>query len=278
MWEAGLMFSLKKILLPIDFSDRSAGMAPYAKAFASQFQSELVLLHVDPIGRVENTYHLRTQLNAFSSNQFPGLNIRNELVTGDPAAAIVQCAQAEQVDLIMMPTRGYGPYRKFLLGSVTAKVLHDCDCPIWTSVHVEKIPAEPVSIRKVACAVDLGPRSGQVLSWAGDLASSFKAQLLVIHATKALEPVVAQAWAPDPQVELVSHATEEIADLLNKLKIQGESAVESGPVTEVTYNCSARFSAGILVIGRHAAKGIAGRLHPHAYALIRESVCPVISV
>ncbi|MGA8595805.1 MAG: universal stress protein [Bryobacteraceae bacterium] len=46
---------------------------------------------------------------------------------GDPAAAIVKCAQAEQVDLIMMPTHGYGPYRKFLLGSVTAKVLHDSD-------------------------------------------------------------------------------------------------------------------------------------------------------
>lgn len=273
------MFSLKKILLPIDFSDRSGGMAPYAKAFASQFHSELVLLHVDPIGRVENHYNLRTQLNTFSSNEFPGLGIRSELMAGDPAAAIVQCAQAEQVDLIMMPTHGYGPYRKFLLGSVTAKVLHDSDCAVWTSVHVEKVrPAEPVSYRKIACAVDLGPRSGQVLSWAWELASSFGAQLLVIHATKPFEPVVAEMAARDPEVELVKRATEEIANLLNKLKIQGEIAVESGSVTEVTYNSTARFSADILVIGRHAAKGIAGRLHPHAYAIIRESICPVISV
>ncbi|MFZ0592121.1 MAG: universal stress protein [Bryobacteraceae bacterium] len=273
------MFSLKTILLPVDFSDRSAGVAPYAKAFASQFQSEVVLLHVDPIGRVENTYSLRTQLNALSSSEFSSLDVKRELVAGDPAANIVKFAQAGQVDLIMMPTHGYGPYRKFLLGSVTAKVLHDSDCPVWTSVHVEKIrPTEPVSYRKVACAVDLGPRSQQVLSWAWELASSFGARLLVIHVTKPGESIVAQEWKPDPQVELVRRATEDITTLLNKLKIEGEIAVESGSVTEVAYNWAARSAADILVIGRHAAKGIAGRLHPHAYAIIRESPCPVVSV
>jgi len=41
------MFDSRKILLPIDFSDRSVAVAPFATAFARQFQSALVLLHVE---------------------------------------------------------------------------------------------------------------------------------------------------------------------------------------------------------------------------------------
>ena len=65
---------------------------------------------------------------------------------------------------------------------------------------------------------------------------------------------------------------------MNTLKFQAEIAVESGSVSEETYNHAARFAADLLIIGRHAPKGIAGRLHPHAYAIIRESLCPVISI
>ena len=36
-----------------------------------------------------------------------------------------------------MPTHGFGPLRRFLLGSVAAKVLHDAQCPVWTSVHTD---------------------------------------------------------------------------------------------------------------------------------------------
>jgi hypothetical protein len=40
-------------------------------------------------------------------------------------------------DLIMMPTYGMGSFRRHLIGSVTAKVLHDVACPVWTAAHVE---------------------------------------------------------------------------------------------------------------------------------------------
>ena len=40
------MFALKKILLPVDFSEKSAGAARYAEGLASHFRSELIVLHV----------------------------------------------------------------------------------------------------------------------------------------------------------------------------------------------------------------------------------------
>jgi nucleotide-binding universal stress UspA family protein len=46
-------------------------------------------------------------------------------------------ARESAFDLIMMPTRGRGRFRAALLGSVTAKVLHDSACAVWTAAHAE---------------------------------------------------------------------------------------------------------------------------------------------
>jgi hypothetical protein len=52
----------------------------------------------------------------------------------------------------MMSTHGYGAFYRFLLGSVTAKVLHEIQCPVWTGAHLEEAPAREFSIRRVLCS------------------------------------------------------------------------------------------------------------------------------
>jgi nucleotide-binding universal stress UspA family protein len=49
-------------------------------------------------------------------------------------------ALAENASLIILPTHGYGPFRRFLLGSATAKVLRDADCPVLIGAHMEHAP------------------------------------------------------------------------------------------------------------------------------------------
>ena len=287
------MFGLKKILLPVDFSARSAAVAPYAKALAAKFQSQLLLFHVEDNPRligavgiprrrsatVEQTGQVKAQLESLLTSEFQGFPVTRILVEGDPAGKIVECAHSEKVDLIVMPTRGYGPYRRFLLGSVTAKVLHDSDCPVWTSVHLQEAhQTESSALNKIACAVDLGAHSEKVLCWASGIASAFGARLLVVHAAPLSDAFVAEASAPEARVASINRGKEDIQGLLSKLNIQAEVAVNSGSVSEVVYNQAARFAADLLIIGRHAAKGVAGRLHPHAYSIIRESLCPVVSI
>jgi len=284
------MFQLKKILVPIDFSAGSAAVAPYAKPLAEQFGSELLLMHVEHPRRLLDGLRRRaqtdtavqedfdTELEAFANSEFQGLRVTRRVLEGEPAAKIVELAQAQHVDLIMMPTRGCGRYRRFLLGSVTAKVLHDSDFPVWTSVHLESaVHREPVC-HKIACAVDLGPHSEKVLQWASGVASALGAQLLVIHAAAPLDPLIEEASAPVASVRRFDEDKEKLNRLLRNMNLQAEVEVESGSVSEVVYRHTARFAADLLVIGRHAASGIAGRLHPHAYAIIRDSPCPVVSI
>ena len=88
----------------------------------------------------------KQQVQSFLSSEFETVSTVRLTLEGDPGRIIADYAAKEKVDLIMMPTHGYGPFRRFLLGSVTAKTLHDAQCPVWTSAHLSESSAAPYRI------------------------------------------------------------------------------------------------------------------------------------
>src|SRR4051794_27995600 len=97
------MPSLSKVLLPVDFSERSAGAARYARVFALHFEAEVILVHVlaplhSDMGGMEVTgsmlldvYRTRAtgaekELEIFAATHLAGLNVRRVIVHGDPSA------------------------------------------------------------------------------------------------------------------------------------------------------------------------------------------------
>ena len=96
-------------------------------------------------------------------------------------------ARDEKVDLIVMSTHGHGVLYRFLLGSVAAKVLHESDCPVWTTPHLEETPAREFVIRNILCAVDLSPHSRNTVSRAAQMAAEFGAGLTLVHITAGIE-------------------------------------------------------------------------------------------
>ena len=282
------MRSLSRILLPVDFSERSVGAARYAKSLARHFHSELILLHVltpphYEFGALEiggsmlgELYRNRAQqaskeLDAFMTGELAGVNVRRVVLEGDPAGQIVEFAQHERADIIAMPTHGYGPFRRFILGSNTAKVLHDADCPVWTGVHLEEAPAAvSVPCRGILCAVDLGPQSSKTLGWAAWLREEFGARLTVIHATAA--------DLDQSEAHVREAAEEELLRLQRAAGAEADLLLEAGEPARVICSAAARVQADVLVIGRGSAAGVFGRLRTNAYAIIRQSPCPIVSV
>jgi nucleotide-binding universal stress UspA family protein len=61
--------------------------------------------------------------------ELDGVTVTRVLLRGDPAREIVKAAFDRNVDLIMMSTRGHAALYRFLLGSVTAKALHEKRLP-----------------------------------------------------------------------------------------------------------------------------------------------------
>jgi len=291
------MRSLNEILLPADFSPRSLEVARYAVGVARRFHSKLTLLHVLPplnpmwvalgnaiaVGELterqkEETY---TRLNSFLPDDLHDVSVKRLVVEGEPAQVIADYVAAERVDLIMMPTRGCSAFRRFLLGSVTAKVLHDVACPVWTSSHIsDEHSALFVMPKVIVCAVDPAREGDVVLPWASELAAELQARLIVVHAIPPLQSNPQTYYLEgDLRRDLIAESHTNISKELQLSRTpDAEIRVESGSVSAAVHSAVMDEQADLLIIGRALDPGLLGRLRTHSYTLIRESACPVISI
>ena len=266
------MFQLQRILFPVDFSSRCRGAAAYVQAIAGRFQAELILLHV-----VEATYNSALEdlhaarmekFETFFDKGFRHLQVKTLVHHGEAAQKIIQCAAANHVDLIMIPTQGMGIYRRLILGSTSAKVLHDADCPVWTGVHLENAPSlEAVACQRIMCALDLKPCSARVLDWASHLAEEYQAELTLLHVTSGSGTQHAR--------DAARHALEQLQTAAG---YRAGLRVEVGDASKVVAHLAGEHKADLLVIGRKSESGVLGRLDVTAYSIIRQSPCPVVSV
>ena len=294
------MLALETILTPVDFSERSTAAAEHAVALARRFHSKMIFVHVIPplpyeYASFEGGYYtaalrpseddrkkfLAQQLDKLVENVFPDASAEKLILTGDPSRRIEEIIKKRNVGLVVMPTHGYGPFRRFVLGSVTTKVLHDVSCPVFTGAHVEEIaPYDRRPYRHVGCAVDLSDHSQKVLCWAAQFAAAYEAKLSVIHAIQGIDVHGAyeEFFTPEMHKLLLENARENVEDLVEKLSAKANVLVESGNPERVIPAFAKDEKVDLLVIGRSADHGLLGRLRTHAYSLIRTSPCPVISV
>jgi nucleotide-binding universal stress UspA family protein len=197
---------------------------------------------------------------------------------GDPAYEITQYAQKNGVDLIMMATHGYGPFRSLLLGSTAAKVLHDAHCPVWTSAHIEEIPLEARSgIHNILCALEMGPEAVPLIRSANELAQIWQAKLRLVHAVPFDEVRPEKYLEGDLLHALVKRGQEEIARLQQEAGTHLEVTVDGGEVSHVVRDAAVTYQADLVVTGHGKVHETFGRLRSNTYAIIRDSPSPVLS-
>ncbi len=278
------MFPPKKILFPVDFSERCTAAARMAETFAGHFESELTLLHVqEPFTYndvpFDPTPLSKQQLGGYLADELKHFDVQRVLLHGDPAIKIAEYAHSNRFDLIMLPTHGYGRFRRLILGSVTAKVLHDAQCPVWTGVHMEHVPRlEDIAFRKVVCAVDLGKQSCAALRWANLFAAEMDAELSIVHAIPEAKDMGVLYGDTAMRDRLVQVATEKVEGLQSGFGRPASISVMTDDVAVVVCGWTAHQKADLLVIGRSQEDGMLGRLRTNAYSIIRQSPCPVVSV
>ena len=289
--------NIQKILVPVVFMDASRHAVHQAAWLARRFHAEIILLHVVtpfsyPAGSLERGHEITAQdlqahivqraqhdLDQAQHPELDGIAVTRVLLKGDPAHEIVQTARERNVDLIVMSTRGHGAFYRFLLGSVTAKVLHESDCPVWTGVHLEEAPAREFSVRHVLCSVDLSPHSRHTASVAAEMAAALAATLTLVHVTASVETFGPGGSHVDPEWKeaIVGFAAREIAALQQDAGTTADVIIESGNVPEQLNRAAERTNADVLVIGHSPQRGHLGD-NGNGYGLIRESRIPVLSV
>ncbi len=131
---------MKKILVAVDGSEPSKRACRMAKDLAFKFDSDIILVNVVP-GLVCRACGITTFPNEIKGSKemllefkegFEDIGERVETLClqGDIASEILACAKREQVDLIVMGSRGPGVLSRTLLGSVSNKVVNSSNVSV----------------------------------------------------------------------------------------------------------------------------------------------------
>jgi nucleotide-binding universal stress UspA family protein len=284
------MPSFTHILFPVDFSERCEGAAPFVDCMARRNRAKVTLFAaanpyypavmeaplVDP---QDLLMELKETLDGAFPEFFKGVEVNRVAVLGDAAEEITEFARAHRVDLIMMPSHGYGPFRQLLLGSVTSKVLHDVGCPVWTTAHTGMEPdRQHLGLKKILCAVDGTPASAGVMRFAAGFAKESGADLRLVTVAPGIDAWPERQMDVEFEEQMRADAKQKLEDLEQAAKIDVPFCVEVGPVADRVAEEVERHGADLLVIGRGAIHEKLGRLRTHAQGLIRLSPCPVLSI
>jgi nucleotide-binding universal stress UspA family protein len=294
-----VLLPLNHLLLPFDFSERSTAMIRYALELARRYQARATILHVldvppaipdsplpDAFALLGMTEELQERMHErLMNHQFPfdvPDTVRRLTMRGVASETILRCAQELDASLIAMATRGRGGLSRFLLGSTVAKVLDRCTLPVLTGTHLDEDDLSK-GFARILCAVDLESHSAATLEAAGKLARDLGAELHLGTAIEVEDMKVALNFGSDWERYALERARDRLHELQSQTNIDCALHARIGEPSKVIPHLAASLHPSLMVIGR-SVKGngpmerIGGMLRTNAYALIRESPCPVLSV
>jgi nucleotide-binding universal stress UspA family protein len=287
------MLPFRKILFPVDYSEPCQAVVPYVKDMLRHFSAGLTLVHAygpaavfadHAISLTDPSLPEKVQINQdrrlceFAQELFPGEHVELIAELGEAGSVIDKVAHREGADLIMLATRGHGPLRRFLLGSVTAKVLHDLSAVVWTGIgsaltgHTPNIP-----YTSVVCALDQSAEAEGVLRAAAAFACSYRATLSILHVVETPPPSPEVDLGPIKK-ELIEAAHFNLRELKGKLDVEAPHTVLDTNVAEGVRQEVLRRQADLVITGRGHSQATFSRMWSHLYPIVREAPCPVLSI
>lgn len=213
---------IQRIIVPLDGSDHSESVLPYATAIAKALDARVVLLHAvsEPVIDMfadepivwDNIDELRESARHAAAEYLQrvsakltasGVNTTVHNVYGIAADVILDYATSGTDDLIAMSTHGRSGIRRFVLGSVATRIVNGTDTPLLL-VHPQEEAAEEVDISSMLIPLDMSAHSEEILPLCLDLAKAMKLDINLMMVLPTLsqlfvgtEPVAYPANALD---------------------------------------------------------------------------------
>jgi nucleotide-binding universal stress UspA family protein len=276
---------LRNILFATDFSHAAGTAIPYAATLAKRYGANLYVVHVrrpvnwmltppiiwqgvEEAARIDAEEHKKEILTSF-----PQVHPEVLIESGDLWPNLAATIEANDIDLLVIGTRGRTGVAKLFLGSAAEEILRKATCPVLTvgphSTEGSKLGGE---ITKILFATGLNPPS-MAAPYAISLAQEYQAGLILLH---VVEP---------PEVADLSRCAELLRNLVPReaeLWCVPEYVVECGNAAESILNLAVRRQVDLIVMGAHEPTGFPGA-HTHlpittAHKIVSYAPCPVLTV
>jgi nucleotide-binding universal stress UspA family protein len=270
----------EKILVPLDGSELAEVALPYAEELAGKLGSEVTLLHV--CESAEAQYHHMHQLyiqkmvgatkrgakKYLEKSDNKAITVRSAILSGHPAEQIVDFAEKQHIDLIVIATHGWSGIRRWVLGSVADKVVRATKQPVALirakGVHHHTF-AEG-TLNKTLLPLDGSKESEAVIPYVEELASRLKGEVVLLHVVPAPSPVFAvpgeTVQIPNTQAEvelLKVNAGSYLEKVTNSLKdkhIKVRSEVRVGNTAHEIIKLADEVQADLVAMSTHGWSGI----------------------
>ena len=222
--------TVRNILCPVDFPEFSLRALKYAVCLSRYFGSQLYVQNTlettkGEFAAVTNDLatheRLHTELNRAGAEVCRLADLPEVHTLVDEGCAeerILRSIKDHRIDLVVMGTHGHRGFNRFVLGSVTERIVHEATCPVLVVCRPQKDfvspeELEPVHLKTILVAIDFSPASGHTLAYALRWASEWSGKVILLHVVEKIpaammgrvdlfpeynpyfERQVAEAWA-----------------------------------------------------------------------------------
>ncbi|MCA9506368.1 MAG: universal stress protein [Sandaracinaceae bacterium] len=291
------MDAIRRILVPIDFSELSEVAVRTAAGFARREGARLRLVHAVRLPFFHTTYDInippsvwegmaeraRTRLEGtrdeLDDAGLPGV----ELVVSDalqPAELVASEAAKFEADLVVLSTHGRRGLRRAALGSVAEETVRISPVPV---LAVKEEPLGPETLRRILVPVDFSTHSDEAVALARFLARRFDASLELLH---VFEPSPEYARLLSEEIaRFERHAREVGREKLEKLgaRLEGEglrvhTRLGEGRAADTIAEHAGSEQSDLIVMGTHGHRGFDRlALGSVAARTLRRAPCPILT-
>lgn len=294
----------ERILVPLDGSERGESVLARVATLLRKSDSEVVLLRVVEFPTTLRTYdpRLLTEARAEAKRYLAevaqrlidqGAQARFVIAEGLAADAIVAAAREQKAGLVAMTTHGRSGIARFVLGSVTEKVVRGCQVPVLVIHSFESAggPAKPDEqpFRKILVPLDGSDTSMAVLAPVAELAKVYGSDVLLLHVDEGVlyppgsfaggmggVPVPPPVMQPPPDpAELLRPALQRLAPLGVSVQV----LVATGDPASRILESADRHAVDLVAMATHGRSGISRWvLGSVTEKVVRSSTIPLLVV
>jgi nucleotide-binding universal stress UspA family protein len=278
-------FEIKKILIPIDFSETSLLAIEHGAFMAQLFKAELVLLHVvenhyekfsviapelriSPPSDLTNAIEKRLEETAADIRGKYGVKSMCITSAGTIFSEILAISKEHNIDIVVMGTHGTSGVVEFFIGSNTYKIVTQSTCPV-ISVQAQ---SQKVGFKDILLPIDDSLHSRQKVNHAIVLAKHFGSKIHILGLDDSKKDEVAH--------KKFEHKLDQIEAYIKKCELAStRKSVEGKNQAKVTYDYAKSVNADLIVIMTDQDEDITGRLMgTFAQQIVNHSKIPVMSV
>lgn len=300
------MPAISKILFPTDFSTYSNTAMEHAMAWANRFGATVHMLHVvtvhsyDPFNpdlgfpevaldeTLRDTAEEHLDELAEKAGRGPGPTITREIRTGFSSwHEIMDVAEEQSADLIVMATRGRKGLEKIFLGSTAEKVIEHADCPVLLLRPREEEGLPPAEeIQSIMLPSDFSTAASQAAPLAVELARKTGGRLTLFHCVEQDVPPPYYAAGVTSIFELnediLAMARDRLAELIPEEyeeAVEHEFVVREGRSAQEIVDYAREAAIDLIVMATHGYSGLQqALLGSTTDRVIRNTPCPVLVI